>query len=489
MIFFGSGSNTFYVTEDEVLNNKALCGEGVVANAHPLSYVKQDDDVGSLGGDDGDGGGIGTEVHDFGELNKLVGVITRDALITSPVQKVCEDQTSGKEPESKEKLAAEEKGDVGETEVEKVTIHQEKDEAVEEEAVKEGRFKEKEDGGVENVGGSEGLVNVAVEEKGDVAGTTCEVAAADGVEGGNEGESAEDKMLAREETLVELSDSSPCPRSEKHKPVEKEADLASLLLAKERFTMDKLVPEVEDPDYAFFESVLVLNPKVLHLNAGGYNLENQFFLDLAAPRKWVSTEHMEALIDYVGVRHDERLRQRRCIFLKPWFVAHLQGKARSFNAAKFNKGRVVEDVDTLYTPMIWDGNHWVGLCISLTDWRVLVLDPNPKLKDMGAVRGLLDSVAQMLPYLVEKVCPPPVEGAYNYEHFLVERMGGSYENRRSGDCGPEAVCDGPVQGLGCSSLHRCALTLIEHVNKVSKLKPMPWIKSSQVKMPSEDGKC
>ncbi|CAN6824142.1 unnamed protein product [Brassica oleracea] len=207
MIFFGSGSNTFYVTEDEVLNNKALCGEGVVAN----------------------------EVE-------------------------CEDQASGKEPESKEKTAAEEKGDVGEMEVEK-----EKDEAVEEEADMEGRLKEKEDGalqGVEDVGGSEGLVNVADEEKGDVAGTTCEVAAADGVEGGNEDESAEDKMLAREETMVELSDSSPSPRSEKHKPVEQEADLAALLLAKERFTMDKLVPEVEDPDYAFFESVLVVNPKV-----------------------------------------------------------------------------------------------------------------------------------------------------------------------------------------------------------------------------------
>ncbi|CAN6824108.1 unnamed protein product [Brassica oleracea] len=314
MIFFGSGSNIFFVTEDEVLNNKALCGEGVVANAHPLSYVKQDDDVGYLRGDDGDGGGIGTEV-DFGELNKLVGVITRDALITSPVKKVCEDQASGNEPESKEKTAAEEKGDVGETEVEKVKIFCFKDEAVEEEADMVGRFKEKEDGGVEDVGGSEGLVNVADEEKGDVAGTTCEVAAAYGVEGGNEDESAEDKMLAREETMVEFSDSSPCPRSEKHKPVEKEADLAALLLAKERFTMDKLVPEVEDPDYAFFESVLVVNPKVLHLNAVGYNLENQFFLDLAAPRKWVSTEHMEALIHYVGVRHDERLKQRRCIFL------------------------------------------------------------------------------------------------------------------------------------------------------------------------------
>ncbi|CAN6824126.1 unnamed protein product [Brassica oleracea] len=245
MIFFGSGSNTFYVTEDEVLNNKALCGEGVVANAHPLSYVKQDDDVGSLRGDDGDGGGIGTEV-DFGELNKLVGVITRDALITSPVKKVCEDQASGKEPESKEKTAAEEKGDVGETEVEKVTIHQEKDEAVEEEADMEGRFKEKEDGGVEDVGGSEGLVNVADEEKGDVTGTTCEVSIT--------------TIVYVAEVITEMC----------------------LGVAMLRW----------------------LRLMGLHLNVVRYNLENQFFLDLAAPRKWVSTEHMEALIDYVGVRHD-----------------------------------------------------------------------------------------------------------------------------------------------------------------------------------------
>ncbi|KAF3529258.1 hypothetical protein DY000_02039018 [Brassica cretica] len=321
---------------------------------------KRNDDVGSLRGDEGDGVASGTEL-------------------------VCEDHASGEEHESMEETAAKVKGDVGETEVEK-------DEAVEKEADVKGRHEEKED----------------------------DVTAADGVKGGSEDESDEEKMLAREETMVELSDSSPCPRSEKHKPVEREADLAALLLAKEQFTMDKLVPEVEDPDYAFFESVLVANPKVLHLNAGNYNLDNLFFRDLAALRKWVSTEHMEALVDYVGQRHDERLKQRRCLFLKPWFVAHLQGKARSFNAAKFNKGRVVgdgrlssflkkegkkwgEDVDTLYTPMIWDGNHWVGLCISLTNWRVLVLDPNPKLKDMAAVCGLLDSVAQMFPYLVEKV--------------------------------------------------------------------------------------
>lgn len=80
----------------------------------------------------------------------------------------------------------------------------------------------------------------------------------------------------------------------------------------------------------------------------------------------------------------------------------MQGKSRCFNAAKPNKGRVLvdgrlsgfltkegmrwgEEVETLYAPMIWAENHWVELCISLVDWRVLVLDPNPGLRDMKAV--------------------------------------------------------------------------------------------------------
>ncbi|CAN6899205.1 unnamed protein product [Brassica oleracea] len=252
--------------------------------------------------------------------------------------------------------------------------------------------------------------------------------------------------------VMELSDSSSCQRSEKYKPVEREADLAALLLAKEPFTMEKLVPTVEDTDFCFFENVL-------HLNAGKDDLDNQFFLDLAASQKWVSTQlilymwthHIEALVEYVANRHEEILKERRSIFLPPWFVAHLQRKASAFNAARGNRGRVLGDgrlsgfltkegrkwgaeIDTLYAPMIWDGNHWVGLCISLRDWRVLVLDPNPRLKDMAVVWGLLEVVSKMLPYLVDKVCPPPEDGAYSLEPFTVERMGGAYENCRSGDC-------------------------------------------------------
>lgn len=58
------------------------------------------------------------------------------------------------------------------------------------------------------------------------------------------------------------SDSSPCPRSEKHEPAEAEANLASLLLAKEPFSIDQIVPAVEDIDFGYFEKVLIGNPEV-----------------------------------------------------------------------------------------------------------------------------------------------------------------------------------------------------------------------------------
>lgn len=106
------------------------------------------------------------------------------------------------------------------------------------------------------------------------------------------------------------------------------------------------------------------------------------------------------------------------------------------------------EVDTLYAPMIWDGNHWVGLCISLKDWRVLVLDPNPGLKDMSVVWGIMETVSKMLPYVVANVCPPPGDGSYTLDPFTVKRMGGAYENRRSGDCGPVAVKFMEMHALG-----------------------------------------
>ncbi|RID62775.1 hypothetical protein BRARA_E01823 [Brassica rapa] len=357
VVQFGSGSNTFYVTEEEV---GSKTGGVVVGNAYPVSYVEQgSDEAGDLG-IPGASGAV-EDVTEAKDDNKKKGSLISegDGLNCANAEEVCvlQDDTLAVQP------------------------------------VRDGQ--------------SSGVEGEAVDVDGSV-----------------------------DEQVMDLSDSSPCQRSEKHKPVEREAELASLLLAKEPFTMDKIVPTAEDTDYRFFENVLIGNPK-----------------------------HIEALVEYIAARHEDTLKERRCLFLPSWFVAHLQGKTRAFNAAKVNRGRVLGDgrlsgfltkegrkwgvdVDTLYAPMIWDDNHWVGLCISLTDWRVLVLDPNPRLKNMEEVRGVLESVSKMIPFLVEKVCPVPESGPYGLEPFTVERMGGAYENRRSGDCGPVSVKLMELHALG-----------------------------------------
>ncbi|KAL0714839.1 hypothetical protein Bca4012_021818 [Brassica carinata] len=255
--------------------------------------------------------------------------------------------------------------------------------------------------------------------------------------------------------VTDLSDSSPCPRSEKHKPVEAEAHLASLLLVKPPFSMDQIVSEAEDADFPFFEQVLLANAKVLHLGAGLYDLDNEFFLDLSTPQKWVSTKHIEVLVDYLGERHAELLKQNRAMFVAPWFMEKFAGKAKTFNRATY-KGRVFSDrklagyltkegqkvgvdVDTVYASMFWGTNHWMGLRISIMEWNVLVYDPDRSLRTMEVVMGLMTPVAKMLPYLVRKVCPAEYLRGRGLEPFGVQLMADGYQNKRSGDCGPVAV--------------------------------------------------
>ncbi|WZZ79281.1 hypothetical protein YC2023_099853 [Brassica napus] len=451
VVLYGSGSNTFYVTEEEVSRKTGGGGLLLAMLTRCLMLSRR-------------------VMRDFGDLNRLVGVITRGVTVTVAEKEVGKGTEAGAATKDTDGQSMEAEGNAMELGDLMEGPNEKSGEASKMEKAKGGN------GGKDVLDGSvKENLNVAAidvkEAKGDgekgalgdglVAEKVVEIfsIAEQGV--ASEGEGC-DSDGNGDKQVMELSDSSSCQRSEKYKPVEREADLAALLLAKEPFTMEKLVPTVEDTDFRFFENVLVGDPKVLHLNAGKDDLDNQFFLDLAASQKWIFecvgklilymwTHHIEALVEYVANKHEEILKERRSIFLPPWFVAHLQGKASAFNAARGNRGRVLGDgrlsgfltkegrkwgaeIDTLYAPMIWDGNHWVGLCISLRDWRVLVLDPNPRLKDMAAVWGLLEVVSKMLPYLVDKVCPPPEDGAYSLEPFTVERMGGAYENCRSGDC-------------------------------------------------------
>ncbi|KAF8091400.1 hypothetical protein N665_0446s0019 [Sinapis alba] len=290
-----------------------------------------------------------------------------------------------------------------------------------------------------------------------------------------------EELTDEEMSVLDVSDS-PVTQSERHMPVAQEEELAAVLLARDPYIVSDIVPFYDDCDFPFFEKVLQENAAVVHLNAGGYNLDNQFFLDLATPSKWVSSmvrdksffdnakcfdgnsteycmfngvQHISVLMEHIEQRHAPTLHYNRAMFMSPWFTAHVQGKARAFKAAKC-KARVAgdvkitkyltrdgqkwgADVDTLYAPMIWGGEHWMGLCISLTEWSVLVLDPNPSLKTMEQVAELMEPLATMLPYIAKKVCPAAAVGEAEVVPFLVDRMVGVYVNERSGDCGPVAV--------------------------------------------------
>src|SRR5690606_6675743 len=101
----------------------------------------------------------------------------------------------------------------------------------------------------------------------------------------------------------------------KYTPVEREAELATLLVMRDQYVVPVIVMLVEDPDFAIFDEVLQSNLKAcvlcymglfgwvgywanffgccffcrLHLQTWGFDLDNNFFIELTTPTKWVSS--------------------------------------------------------------------------------------------------------------------------------------------------------------------------------------------------------
>lgn len=79
-------------------------------------------------------------------------------------------------------------------------------------------------------------------------------------------------------------------------------------------------------------------------------------------------QHIEVLMEYSERRYGLGVHLERGMFVAPWFTAHMQGKSRSFKAARRKTGVVGDakitnyltrpsqrwgmEVDRLYTPMI-----------------------------------------------------------------------------------------------------------------------------------------
>ncbi|CAA7015111.1 unnamed protein product [Microthlaspi erraticum] len=253
-------------------------------------------------------------------------------------------------------------------------------------------------------------------------------------------------------THVTVSDSSPPPPRSAHVPSELEIALANTLLAGERHAPGVLFPRVDLQSYSLFQKTLTVDRNFLHISQDRYDLENSFFLDLARSQEWVSTKHMEVLMTYLGAKHAHVLAQEHSSFASPWFVKYLQGKYRKFKAA-INKNMVrwdsaitdyvtspgkswLNEIHTVYAPMIWNDAHWVGLAVHLETHYVKVMDPFPSLYADRKVDVFMAPVVEMLPHLISKFCPSATQ---NNNPFTYARMSTIYENKRAGDCGPVAV--------------------------------------------------
>ena len=156
------------------------------------------------------------------------------------------------------------------------------------------------------------------------------------------------------------------------------------------------------------------------------------------------------------------LQKERMVILNQYFIKTIQSNWSAFSAdndkLQFEWGKNVaqyvtgkgkgqkmklglgRDVDTVYTPMNWGGDHWVGLCIKLTEGHVTVFDSYVPHTEIEVAEGHMCSVVQSLPYILEKYaghkCYKVKEGLRIYSWSRAE---GIYHNKRGGDCGPCAA--------------------------------------------------
>lgn len=164
---------------------------------------------------------------------------------------------------------------------------------------------------------------------------------------------------------------------------------------------------------------------------------------------------MEMLMYMLAGRHRELLQREKLAFTTPYLVSGIQEIWKRFKSLKrkdlflwdkrltdivLKPGQKwMEDVTTIYTPMIWEDRHWVGLAINLDMGYVEILDPLPSLTRDKKVVTWMESVLTALPYLVKKVAKPQQTQFRGLNPFYWKRMKDVYTNDRGGDCGPVSI--------------------------------------------------
>ncbi|CAN6932209.1 unnamed protein product [Brassica oleracea] len=125
--------------------------------------------------------------------------------------------------------------------------------------------------------------------------------------------------------------------------------------------------DLEKAQFQEFQSILREKPAQEFEIVIGIHVSNKFFLSLARPTNWVSTEfaEFEKASDKFGFNWGGLV------------SFSFTGKTPRRNDKKV----LFVDVDRVYAPMMWGKDHWVGLVINLTCRQVEILDCNIPLNE------------------------------------------------------------------------------------------------------------
>ncbi|KAG2330127.1 hypothetical protein Bca52824_001307 [Brassica carinata] len=221
--------------------------------------------------------------------------------------------------------------------------------------------------------------------------------------------------------------------------------------------------DLEKAQFQEFQKIIRENPEQEFEIVIGIHVSNQFFLSLARPTNWVTTEHISVLISMLVRRHGGNYLRGRCRFVNYFNIAGIISKFTEFEKTSdklgFKWGGLVSfwftgktprrndkkvllvDVDRVYAPMMWGIDHWVGLVINLTSRQVEILNCNiPHNESDNEVNKHMAYLLRALPHVLAAFLPP-----YDSSHpeedqvFSWVRPDNIYFNERSGDCGPCAV--------------------------------------------------
>ena len=95
----------------------------------------------------------------------------------------------------------------------------------------------------------------------------------------------------------------------------------------------------------------------------------------------------------------------------------------------------MDNIQTVYTSMIWNNSQWVGLAINLDMGYVEILDPMPDLYGDRRVEGFIKSLVNTLSYPVKKIAMCELTQFIGLKPFVWRRIPHLYNNSRLADCG------------------------------------------------------